>query len=502
MDSTSAQKAVRDAEAGLESAKLSLAKINEPADSLSILQAENAITTAKQTQGQLINDSAKTYDDAFTAVSNAFLDLPTTVTGLQDILYSNTNNAGQDNISFYNDLVKNYDSNVTIYRDNAATAYSKARELYDQAFLDYKATSRYSGATTTKNLLNETTATTKAITDAVKTVNDFLNFVRDRLTEHKATMPSQLATHQSNLATYTDKTNTDLANLTNQVNGISNNENSLESADLTIQEKTASLAKLQAGSDALDLQSAQLAVQQRENTLQDAKDALADYSIYAPYSGTLSKVDIKKTDQVGNGTIIASLVSKQQIAIISLNEVDAAKIKIGEKATLTFDAIDSLTIAGSVTAIDTVGTVSQGVVTYNVQIGFATQDDRVKPGMSVSAAVITEVKTDVVAVDNGSIKSKSGNQYVELFDTPMARGSDGQGTPSTVLPHQQTVVTGLSNDTLTEIVSGLSGGENVVTRTVTISSPQSTQAAPSILNSVTGGRGGGGGGGARAVLGR
>ncbi|MBI3632363.1 MAG: efflux RND transporter periplasmic adaptor subunit [Candidatus Vogelbacteria bacterium] len=500
LDSTDAEKSVRDSKAGLDGANLSLQKIKEPADTLSILQAENAITSAKQTQSQFLNDAAKTYDDAFTAVSNAFLDLPTTVTGLQDILYSNTNNPGQDNISFYNDLVKNYDANVSIYRDNAASAYARARQLYDQSFLDYKATSRYSDATTTRNLLSETTVTNKATTDAVKTVNDFLSFVKDRLSEHKSAMPLQLATHQASLATYTDKSNTDLANLTNEVNAITNNENSLASANLNIEEKMQSLIKLQSGSDPLDIQSSQLAVQQKENVLQDAKNNLSYYTIYAPYDGILSKVNVKKTDQVGGGTIVASLVTKQQVAIISLNEVDAAKIKIGEKATLTFDAIDGLTIAGSVTAIDTVGTVSQGVVTYNVQINFATQDGRVKPGMSVSAAIVTDVKTDVLAVPNGAVKSQGNSQYVDIFNQAMARGTDGQGTPSAILPKQQTVSIGLANDTLTEITSGLSGGENVVTRTVRVSTTQTT--TPSLLNSVAGNRGGGGGGAARAILGR
>lgn len=500
LDSTDAEKSVRDSKAGLDGANLCLQKIKEPADTLSILQAENAITSAKQTQSQFLNDAAKTYDDAFTAVSNAFLDLPTTVTGLQDILYSNTNNPGQDNISFYNDLVKNYDANVSIYRDNAASAYARARQLYDQSFLDYKATSRYSDATTTRNLLSETTVTNKATTDAVKTVNDFLSFVKDRLSEHKSAMPLQLATHQASLATYTDKSNTDLANLTNEVNAITNNENSLASANLNIEEKMQSLIKLQSGSDPLDIQSSQLAVQQKENVLQDAKNNLSYYTIYAPYDGILSKVNVKKTDQVGGGTIVASLVTKQQVAIISLNEVDAAKIKIGEKATLTFDAIDGLTIAGSVTAIDTVGTVSQGVVTYNVQINFATQDGRVKPGMSVSAAIVTDVKTDVLAVPNGAVKSQGNSQYVDIFNQAMARGTDGQGTPSAILPKQQTVSIGLANDTLTEITSGLSGGENVVTRTVRVSTTQTT--TPSLLNSVAGNRGGGGGGAARAILGR
>ncbi len=493
LDSTSAEKTVRDAQASLDSANLSLVKIKEPADALSILQAENAITTAKQSQGQITNNISKTYDDAFTTVSAAFIDLPTTVTGLQNILYQNTNNAGQDNVSYYSDLVKNYDANVSIYRSNAETAYQKARQVYDKNFLDYKSSTRYADAATIRNLLDETTATTKATADATKTINDFLNFVKDKLTQYNAAIPTQLTAHQTSLVTYTDKTNADLASLTNEVNAITGNDNALSSANLTIEEKTQALIKLQTGSDPLDIQSVELSVKQRENALQDAKDNLSYYSIRAPYDGTVSKMNVQKTDQVGNGTVVASMVTKQRIANISLNEIDAAKISLGQKATLTFDAIGGLTIAGQVSSVDTVGAVSQGVVTYNVQINFSTQDVRIKPGMSVSAAIVTNVKTDVIAVPNGAVKNQGGNQYVEVFDQAMARGTDGQGTPSVTSPRQVTVQTGLSNDTLTEVTSGLTGTENVVMRTVTVSATQTT--APSILNAVGGNRGGGGGGG-------
>ena len=66
-----------------------------------------------------------------------------------------------------------------------------------------------------------------------------------------------------------------------------------------------------------------------------------------------------------------------------------AKVALGDEATLTFDALPSLSLAGTVVQIDPVGTVSQGVVSYDVQIGFSQPADtsstnQVKPGMSVT----------------------------------------------------------------------------------------------------------------------
>ena len=94
--------------------------------------------------------------------------------------------------------------------------------------------------------------------------------------------------------------------------------------------------------------------------------------------------------------------------------------------------------------IDTIGTVSQGVVTYNVKIGFDTQDERVKPGMSVSTDIITDVRQDVLMVPNSAIKSSS---YVEAL-------ANGQ-------PVREPVEIGLSNNTMTEIISGLNEGDKI-----------------------------------------
>ena len=78
------------------------------------------------------------------------------------------------------------------------------------------------------------------------------------------------------------------------------------------------------------------------------------------------------------------MVGEGQVAEVTLNEVDAAKVTVGQAATLTFDAISGLSLAGKVVEIDPVGTVSQGVVNYNVQVSFNDTTNQVKPGMSTS----------------------------------------------------------------------------------------------------------------------
>src|SRR3989344_1785815 len=166
-----------------------------------------------------------------------------------------------------------------------------------------------------------------------------------------------------------------------------------------------------------------------------------------------SIINFKKGDSVSGGAVAATFITKQRLAEISLNEVDIAKIKVGQKSTLTFDAIPELSISGEVAEIDAIGTVAQGVVSYVVKITFDTDDSRVKPGMSVSAAITTDAKTDVVIVPVSAVKSQGQEQYMEV--------KIGDAAPERV-----SVKTGIANDEFIEIISGVKEGDNVVSGTI------------------------------------
>jgi len=173
------------------------------------------------------------------------------------------------------------------------------------------------------------------------------------------------------------------------------------------------------------------------------------------------------------------LITQQRLAEISLNEVDVAKVKTGQKATLTFDAISDFSISGKVIEVDMLGTVNQGVVSYGVKIAFDTENERIKPGMSVAVDIITETKQDVLVLPNGAIKSQNGYYYVESAEVPEETRqqllASVSGTVLSQSPKVQVVEIGISNDSYTEIVSGLNEGDIVVTSTVNQSKTQTAQ---------------------------
>lgn len=495
LDAGEAAKTVRDAETSLESAELSLAKLKEPVSGLSLMQAENALASAEKNRTDAEDDLEKAYEDGFTDVSDAFLDLPTVMTGLEDILYSyDVNPSGsQMNISFYADEARRYEEGVSKavqYKNDADAKYQAARTLYDETFLAYKGVSRTSSEAAIENIIEKTYETARAISEAAKSADNLIRYYEDELTEHDVDPVAKADIHLSSIASYTSKANTHLSSVRNATVSIKTSKDAITTADRTIAEKKESLADLKAGTDELDLRSAELTLEQRRNSLADAREKLADYTVRAPFAGKIASVDITPYDTVSSGTTIAVLITDQKIAEISLNEVDAAKVKAGQKATLTFDALEDLMISGEVVEVDAIGTVSQGVVSYTVKIAFDTQDDRVRPGMTATAAIITDVRQDVLFVPNSAVSSQGGIYYVQTISDGVP-GEGAQGVTSAAGPRAKEVAVGLSNDDSTEIVSGLSEGDAVVSRTIDPSKTSTTQ-SPSLF-------GGGGGGGVRVM---
>jgi multidrug efflux pump subunit AcrA (membrane-fusion protein) len=177
-------------------------------------------------------------------------------------------------------------------------------------------------------------------------------------------------------------------------------------------------------------------------------------------------------------------------AQIQINEVDLVNVKVGQSASVTFDALPSDPVSGTVTAVAPTGVNSSGVVSYNVDITLASVDKRLRPTMSCSADINTATHTDALVVPSTAVHTNATTQshYVVVL------ASDGS-------QRQVTVKTGLIVGTQTEILSGLQAGQDVVTSSSSTTSG-STATSSSTATSGSSGANRGGGGGIGALLGR
>ncbi|MCX6794259.1 MAG: HlyD family efflux transporter periplasmic adaptor subunit [Candidatus Gottesmanbacteria bacterium] len=212
-------------------------------------------------------------------------------------------------------------------------------------------------------------------------------------------------------------------------------------------------------------------------------------TIYAPISGTISGLSFQvgsiltaQTSSTGNSTSqrIANIKTEATpVAVVNLNEVDVPKVIVGDKATVSMDAFPSQTFTGKIVGIDTTGTISSGVTTYPAYIVYDSAIDGIYPNMAVDTSIISLVKDGVILVPNAAVQTgTSGQSTVRIMKN---------GQVST-----QDVTVGASNDTQTEIVSGVSEGDSVVTGVTTTGRTSTTTAASPF--STIGGRAGFGGG--------
>lgn len=490
IDATDALKSVRDAESSLVSAQLALEKLEAPVDDLSLLQSENSLTQSMESKQNAIDSLDKAYEDGFNTMSNTFLEIPSMMSGLHDLLFGYNLDVMQTNVDWYANVgsacTDDDGFKVNKYRTEVLTSYDKVKKAFDLSYEHFKSASRFSATSTIEDLIGETYETVKLLAEAVKNTNNYLDFIQDAMVNciNKMNVPAMMTTQQNSLNTYIGTTNSNLLSLLSIKNTIADSKNTIVSSERSITEKTISLANLKSGPDPLDIRSQKLVIQQKEDALQSAKENLAKYSVRAPFAGVLAVFTAKKGDTASSGSSLGTLITKQRIATISLNEVDVAKVKVGQKAIITFDAVEDLNITGEVVEVDALGTTSQGVVSYSVKIAFDIQDDRVKPGMSVSVNIILSTKPDVLMVSSSAIKTKNGGSYVEV----LVNESSNEAPSGT---EQKDIVTGVSNDTMTEIVSGLNEGENVVTQTIS-SVHASTATSQTTVNNRQGGGFGGG----------
>jgi RND family efflux transporter MFP subunit len=227
----------------------------------------------------------------------------------------------------------------------------------------------------------------------------------------------------------------------------------------------------------LSIKQKELDLEQAKKKLEDLRDDLNDYYIIAPLSGILSKFKIKKGDLVVVNQSVGTIITNQKIAKISLNEVDVAKVKIGHKVILTFDAFPDLKLEGRVFEISPVGVEDQGVVSYDVKISIGKENKEIKPGMSVNGEIIIDKKDNVLLIPTSAVKSDKKGEYVLViknFNT-QEKEIEKPIQISQELIDKKYIKTGISNDEFVEVLEGLSEGEIFIFKVINEKIPQNKQ---------------------------
>lgn len=440
--------------------------------------AEKALEDTKRNLENIENkadaDLTNAYNSVLTSLPSAVTKAKTAILTLSDIQLANFNGSG-----YYDNQIENAKATAAQSLLGVNNAGGWATEFL----------SRENGGT--YGLVQEIVAnpTNEKIEDVLIKTLDALQKVKFTLdiipmtTNISATEKLNLNTEKLNINTAITSvsSNRQILAVTKAANqslistaetGINNAESALLTAKNTLTLKRAGYTQNQINSQIAMVEQAKASLASQRAILNQAYANVRQYQVQiektklrAPIDGIVTKMEAK----VGEIIFPNSASSSAQIPLVSLigegnfemeaniAEIDIAKIKIGDIATVTLDAYSEIEFTATVTFVDPAETYIEGIPTYRVKLQFDKQDERIKSGMTANIDILTNKKENVILIPQRAVATKDGMKLVNIAE----ENSEEHMTTIT----QTEVVTGIrSSDGRIEIIEGVNEGDVVVTR--------------------------------------
>jgi len=215
------------------------------------------------------------------------------------------------------------------------------------------------------------------------------------------------------------------------------------------------IKELQVESASQSVVQARQSVELAGQSLDEAQRQLDEATIVSPFEGIVAQVLATEGDNIPSPSMVPKTIihlidpSRMELAV-EVDEIDIPLVEIGQEAVISVDALPDTEFKGTIIAVYPVPKEEGGVVLYDVRLSLdAPENSGIKVGMSASADVLIEKRSDVLMVPSRAIKQDNqGKTIVKVM-------SDEQ-------VQERQVVVGLDDGFRIEIVSGLREGETVV----------------------------------------
>ncbi len=198
-----------------------------------------------------------------------------------------------------------------------------------------------------------------------------------------------------------------------------------------------------------NVQAADLALQSAQVSLKMAKDTLDKLTLTAPIDGTVSAVNVD-VGEAAAGPVVELVTADQLEVVLDVDEGDVGALKLGQPATVTFEAYLATPVTAKVISIAPKANAMSNVVNFEVHLGLDETDLDLRAGMTANVSIQTFSAKNVVLAPNAAIflDQNTGKNYVNLI-TP-------QGAQKTE------VVLGSRNEQYSEIASGVKPGDQLL----------------------------------------
>jgi len=223
-------------------------------------------------------------------------------------------------------------------------------------------------------------------------------------------------------------------------------------AEYSLAKAQETLDEIEAGPDPKEIEVAQARVISAQATLEEAQAALEAATMIAPFDGTVISVGTEVGDLVSSNLIVVTLADLTNLRVRAIvDETDISLVEIGQEVEATFDAFPGHSFWGQVLEVPLQGTLSQNILTYEVPVSLeGAEDVALKTGMTANLEIVVGRRENALLVPAMAVQQSEEGNVVMVQDTPEGPAAATQ------------VQAGLSDGTYVEIVSGLIEGDLVV----------------------------------------
>jgi HlyD family secretion protein len=267
---------------------------------------------------------------------------------------------------------------------------------------------------------------------------------------------------------------------TNLISELNRAKADLSSAQSTLNYETANFKRYQTLFDkglvsANDYENARLTYDKARQTVASSRESVQKAQTNLGYATITSPIDgVVLSKSVEEGQTVAASFNTPELftiaqdltdmrVIADIDEADIGGVKEGQHVSFTVDAFPDDKFEGYVTQVRQQATTSSNVVTYQVVISAPNKDLKLMPGLTANVTIFTLELNNVLAVPTKALR----------FTPNEALLQEGQQIADTEAPHKvwtmegntfkaHAVETGTTNGMLTEIVSGIGEGTEVL----------------------------------------
>jgi HlyD family secretion protein len=219
-------------------------------------------------------------------------------------------------------------------------------------------------------------------------------------------------------------------------------------------------AKAQVGVDTAKLKQARAQVLQSQASLKQPEEQLAYTTIQAPMDGVILSRDVEMGDAVSSILVLGSTATlvmtegdtSEVYVQGKVDEADIAHVYLGQPARIKVESFRDRLFYGKVTKIAPMGVEKDNVTTFEVRVSINNPGGELKANMTANAEILLDEHKGVLTVpENAVIYDNQKNASVQVPDKSQKDGA-----------RKVAVKVGLSNGSVTEVLSGLKEGDQVV----------------------------------------